>query len=388
MAKELRMIWVLLLIAAALAGGASGEKIFDTMYWLDGQVLPPASDPTVSVDNRIVVFYLKDPSQGYALDVSGTAGSGGRSGEFMINTMEDWRLDVNPGTYKVGIVKGSDNYGMDPIDVTISGKGCDTTPPLRLAYGAGIEMTKLRSLPGWLAVELPSIKLIQFDDRLYQKKLVEGASKLIFLVGPQPKVTVKVVAGNVGIDKNKLAVVVDEGTAGAKTYTYSQFGEYSEVMGLAAPREINFSVNLKVIGDTLAESDHQFTFYAGNDIGSTFETASVKVMSGLQVVGTPITSPSPVQLSKDNSVLLQYGLTSSANIDIYVFDITGNVVKKLSFNSGEMGGHVAGTANPNKVQWDMVTDQGQKLGVGTYLWHIVDRDKSRVIGKGKLPAYP
>ncbi|HTY12563.1 MAG TPA: hypothetical protein VMD02_00080, partial [Candidatus Omnitrophota bacterium] len=332
--------------------------------------------------------YQTDPNDGYALDVIGSGGNSGRSGEYMVNTEEDWRMEIAPGIYKMAVVTGSDGYGADPVDVMITGKGCDSAPPLTLAYAKGVSNPRLRSLPPWLAGELPWFKTISFDDRLYQKKLVEGPSKLTFLIGPQPKITAQVLAGNIGIDKTKLAVIIDEGTTSQKIYRDPQFSDYSEVMGLTAPREIDFSVNLKTIGDTLAEGDHQVTFYAGNAIGTTYEAVKVKMINGLQLVGTPITFPSPLRLASDQLVMFQYGLTKDANIDIYIFDISGTVIKKLSYGAGQSGGHVAGTANPNKIFWDLKTDQGARLGAGIYVWTIVSRDDNRVLGKGKLPAYP
>ena len=74
--------------------------------------------------------------------------------------------------------------------------------------------------------------------------------------------------------------------------------------------------------------------------------------------------------------------------DIYIFDITANVVKKLSFNAGEPGGSSGGSANPNKIDWDLMSDHGYKIGAGIYVWNIVDKNKGKIIGKGKLAIFP
>jgi len=377
-------------IAAALSCGARADEIlYHLMYFMDGKVMPPTSEASVSTDNRMVVLYKTDLENGYAMDLTGSAGNSGRSGEYMINSMDDWRMEVEPGTYWLAVVKGLDDYGANPRPVTISGDGFETAAPIYLAKGEGLDSPSLRALPGWLAYELPVFKSVCFDQRLYQKILVEGPRKMSFVIDPQPKISVVMTAGNIGIDKNKLSVVLDENAAGQKTYSLSQFSDYNEIMGPAAPREIDYSVDLKSLGDVLPVGDHVFTFYAGNAIGSTYETANVSVMSGqVEVLGTPISYPSPVFLSSQNSVMLQYGLSKDANIDIYLFDITATVVKKFSFNAGQNGGKAAGTANPNKVTWDLMTDQGTRVAVGTYLWEIVDRDNKRIIGKGKLPAAP
>jgi len=209
-----------------------------------------------------------------------------------------------------------------------------------------------------------------------------------FIVSSQPEIKVKVTAGSVGIDTSLLYVFLDEETANKKTFSIKE-ENMTKVMGNGVPIEVNYKLNLKDEETTLVDGEHIFRFTASNQIGTTSESATVTAMGGdVQIIGVPLTYPSPIHLSTDNKVTFQYGLSTDADIDIYVFDVTARVVKKLSFNAGASGGSAGGTANPNKVEWDFMSDQGYKVGSGIYLWNIVDKNKSKIIGKGKMTTAP
>jgi len=96
------------------------------------------------------------------------------------------------------------------------------------------------------------------------------------------------------------------------------------------------------------------------------------------------TYPSPVRLNVDNQVVFQYTLSTDMNVDLYVFDISGRVAKKLSFAKYSEGG----SAGVNKPAWDLITDQGQKLAAQIAVFNLVNRDTGKLLGKGKLTAVP
>jgi len=383
-------VWavILFLLLISVSTAHAQEDLYTGFYWIDGRILPPPGVPSITTEGRTVVFYETDYNLGYASDVSGPAGLSGRSGEFMLNAMEDWRLNIAPGTYQIATIRGADNYGVDPVAVTVSGNGFDTSPDLVLAYGAGITSPEGRPLPPVLAQELPRIETIWFDGRIYQKGLVARGKQVV--VAEQPKIDVKINSGSVGIDTTTLSIRQDEGTANAKTFAISSSHFTSVVRNLAnTPIEVDYTFDFGVEGETLTEGDHTLKFTASNSLGSSFEVAYVTVIGGpTRLVGTPLTYPSPLRLSQQNQVVLQYGLSKDANIDIYIFDPSGQVVKKFSFDAGSMGGTAGGDANPNKVIWDTIADQGTRIGTGIYVWTIIDRDSGKNLGYGKLAAAP
>ncbi|MFA6548395.1 MAG: hypothetical protein WCT39_00490, partial [Candidatus Margulisiibacteriota bacterium] len=103
-----------------------------------------------------------------------------------------------------------------------------------------------------------------------------------------------------------------------------------------------------------------------------------------RLIGVPITFPSPVHLKTDTAVTFQYTLSRDMNIEISLFDVSGQMVKKLSFAQGAEGG----AAGVNKVRWDLMTDQGQRSASGICIFTLVNRETGKLLGKGKFTALP
>ncbi|MBI5699251.1 hypothetical protein HZC35_02935 [Candidatus Saganbacteria bacterium] len=371
-----------------ISAPAAGQHLFLRMYWIAGSVTDPDSKGT---EGRWAVFWRGTYSateSAYSDDIVGTRGLSGRTAQFMVNAYQDWRQIVVPADdWYAAIVKGADNYGADPVRVRLTGAGYDFPDgPLVLAFGAGIDPPGPRPLPPWLLALLPKIEKIKFGDRLWQPKLVEQGES--FIITNQPRVSAQVTSP-VALDVNKIVMVLNEGTATTKTYSIKA-SHISGIKGAeAAPTEVNFIYNFAAEKETLPEGDQKITFRAANEYGTVAEICSVKVMSGdVIIIGTPLTFPSPVRLRTQRQVTIQYGLSKDADIDIYVFDISARVVKKITCNSGAPGGQAGGTANPNKVTWNLQTDQGSLAGSGIYVFNIVDRGRNKVLGKGKLTIVP
>lgn len=391
MKKIIFMLLAAFVICSAWGGSfdlANAQHVFLRMYWIAGF----GSDPdSKGLDGRQVVFWrgAYNPAESaYSDDIMGAAGLSGRAGQFMVNAYQDWRQIVTPGDdWWAAIVKGADNYGADPVRVRLTGAGYDFPDgPLVLALGAGIEAPAGRPLPPWLLALLPKIQKIKFGDRLWQPILVEQGES--FIITNQPKISAQVTSP-VALDTSKIVMVLNEGTATTKIYSIKA-AHYAGVKGAeAAPTEINFVYNFAAEKETLPDGDQKITFRAANEYGSVAEVCSVKVMGGeVIIIGTPLTFPSPVRLRAQRSVTIQYGLSRDADIDIYIFDISARVVKKITCNSGQPGGQAGGTANPNKVTWNLQTDQGSLAGSGIYVFNIVDRGRNKVLGKGKLTIVP
>jgi hypothetical protein len=70
-------------------------------------------------------------------------------------------------------------------------------------------------------------------------------------------------------------------------------------------------------------------------------------------------NPSPAH----DSVWIPYVLTTAANVDIRVYDISGELVLAL--------GPVYQKEGPNERRWDLVNKAGTQVASGIYLCHIV-----------------
>jgi hypothetical protein len=97
----------------------------------------------------------------------------------------------------------------------------------------------------------------------------------------------------------------------------------------------------------------------------------------------PLCYPSPFSTVRDKEVVIKYDLSNNTDIDIYIISSAGQVVKKISAQSGQEGGKAA----TNKVRWNGLTDLGRIISNGIYLGTIVSKTHGKVLGKFKLTAY-
>ncbi|MFC1540679.1 hypothetical protein ACFL4J_01415 [Candidatus Margulisiibacteriota bacterium] len=374
-----------LIFCLALAVGAQvkaagvREAGFFPIYPVLGTASP--GDTGLAVDGRLAVMY--EPNEaGQIAAIYGYATIA--DSKFMINPFRTGIVEVGK-TYKVAIARGEDNYGADPVDLTISGLGFDrVSAELVLAYGAGPTLD-LGAEP------LPAIQ-IWFNNRLYQPALV--AKGETFIVPAQPEVKVEVTIADpytLAQDISSYSIVVDPDTTDVKDLILSA-GDMTQKIYAAGtvPEEEKISaMSIEYAlseAEALAEGEHIFVVTARSSgaIGSAAtasETAQVTVMGGPpRMVGTPITFPSPYSKTDHDEVIIQYTLSSDTPVQIILVDIAARRVKSFVFEAGAEGG----SAGLNKVNWNGVTDRGTLVGNGIYVGTILARDEARKLGSFKL----
>lgn len=128
--------------------------------------------------------------------------------------------------------------------------------------------------------------------------------------------------------------------------------------------EGDYTVKLSVNGLTTTETT--VTFQAG-------ATHKATLLSAAQ------NGPNPFD-PLTGSTMIKYDLTSNANIQIYIFDMTGNLIWRKVYGAGSDGGW-QGT---NRIYWDGKNSFGDIVQNGAYIFKIVSGD--RVIGSGKIIA--
>ena len=365
----------LLILMAGAACAQSELKALMPPYWIVGRV---ADTPEAKVGSRAVYFYYDDAG----FDAGNYAESVAFNNTFIINAFGIFPVPLVVGqTYKVS-TEQIDSYGADGT-VKISGLGWDEVKGMALYLGGG------KKAPG-----APEIKL-WFGNRLYQPEVYwvvkqPGQTPIPFIVEPKPEIKVEISIQppyTLASAIESYSIVQDAGTADRKTLPLSAANVTSKTV--TAGKVSAMTLKFTVPDPGLTDGEHTFTVTAhssGLEGPSTEATqvAKVQVIKGpVRLFGPPITYPSPFSISKDKRVYIQYGLSTDANIEIYIVSVGGERIFHRSYTAGLEGG----AAGINKVPiggWDGRTDQGFLAGNAIYVGTIIARDENRLLGKFKL----
>lgn len=388
MRKRLVLIALAVALAgtACLLGGKSLAQVIYTyvpVYSIIGTVVDnPASSSVGRADGSTVVFFrnLSEYNSGvYSSDIVGPTGSMAAANKYLINATNNQLLPLVVGnTYQVATIRDADNYGAGPVEVTISGAGYDVAPDMTMALGGGVG-------PPGVTAQPPVIKQVWFGNRIYQKTLVASGEQ--FVVGPTPTIKANIEAtGTSGINASNITILVNEGTTKAKTYTMAAADITQTVYATAAKDVIqSLAVEYSIPEtDPLPENEDSIVTvraWDASNTASTSEACTVTVLGGpLRIVGPVVVYPSPFSQRRHGTCTIQYTLSADANIDIYIYAVGGQLVKKISRFSGTDGG----SAGINKVVWDGRTESGMLAGNAVYVGTLVGRDENKLLAKFKF----
>lgn len=343
------------------AAAVYAQVPFAPIYWVKGVVNDAPGQPA---DGRKIFF-----DNGKAWDTIGPQGKSGASNHFLINA-GDAGAPLDAGKkYQVFTEKIND-FGVGPVELELSGNGIDDLGTLNLIAGGGKSGIKAMSVQ---LEPAPAIK-VYFGSRVYQKDLVDKGSD--FIISKKPKV--------------KMEVAIDPPySLDQKASGYSLLIDGVSYSFTGTKIEKNKAALEITLNNALASGSHTFKLSAasaGDQAAAAVgeEIAKVQVSAGpLRILDTPLCFPNPFNPEKDGSVAFQYTLSDDAKIDIFIFNIAGEVVKKIVLNEGEEGA----IGQLNKVKWDGMTDQGTIASNGIYIINIVSRDENRILGKFKLSVY-
>ncbi len=380
-----KFVWIIfgLVFCFWLSAGAEALNLYPAIYWIAGSVSGPSG---VDVNNRQVVFF-KEPLVNnqivgvYADDFTGPEGLSRQSGRYIINALEGFGMDLRPGTYYAAVVRGEDNYGADPVEVTITGNGYDFAPELVLAYGAG------PAAPVEGAEPAPTIR-VWFDGVLYQPAiygLEEGKQRFYVSETGEMKIEVDI-PDPFRLDRSSsYALSIQNPDGGVESFDLSALPGFRVSAAEAKPLVINSPYPKTLAAAAKEDLNYIFTFNARSAgiLGSPAETslaAAVTVSGGpVRLIGPLLTYPSPVHLKTDKKVTFQFILNRAAPVDLFVTDASGRVVKKISKSA---------TAGLNKEDWDLITDQGQRVATGIDVVTLVGKEDNQLLGTGKFTALP
>ena len=141
MIRRIRILLIVLFILSLGLAASAKPPLFTAIYWVKGEVVAPALLPLdfKGLEGRKVVFYHGDwPQDNYIIGIVGTEGLSGQAGRYIINILGDGNLIIDSSEpYNIAVANDpEDNYGADPVLVSITGNGFETVD-LVLAEGAG-----------------------------------------------------------------------------------------------------------------------------------------------------------------------------------------------------------------------------------------------------------
>lgn len=373
----------LLIISAIFAGFARAEQMpFQLFYWIAGNV-PAAGD--IKADGRMVVLYKEGaPNNAATATIV--------NNRFILNAYDMYPLAPVPGeTAKLAIVKGDDGVGMDPIDVIISDKGIilfiGADSPIKLTRGSGVATPIQVDRPE----PAPKIK-IYLGNKLYQKDFVAKGYKRVVSEKPEIKIEASIDAPYaMASDISGYKITIDENSTYERNInlTAADIKEKSVFAGASGQTPKISGIKITgLVAEPLSAGKHTITVTARssgqsqNGIPSEgVEVAEVEVVGGkLKLLSQPITFPSPFSIFKDKQVLIQYELSSDADIDVYILAAEGPMVKKYMLYAGAEGGR----AGMNKISWDGMSSQGFMCGNGIYTGIISARKSKEILSRFKL----
>jgi len=382
--KRFGLILLILFVICNLSFDIShAQYVYLGMYWIAGSVEDPDQ---VGTAGRQVVFFnaLENNSivGGYADGLVGPNGLSGRDNEYMINAYAYKGEPLNLLTATCYVAIPNDNpadpeegYGANPVEVNVTGQGYDIAPNLVLVKGGGILPPPV---PG-----VPVIEQVRYGNRIYYEP-EEKTEDWKFVVSEQPKITARISSIS-GLNTSSIFMNVNPDMPDSMQIGFSQATATSMVGPAASPTEVTFVYDFFSAGKTLPDGENAINFTAANAVGTAVYNTTVSVLGGEgRLIGIPITYPSPLELLYDREVTIQYTLSKDMNIDIFFFDVSGRMLKKFTLYEREEGG----SAGINKVSWDLITLQGQKVSSGIHLFTIVNHDTNKLLGKGKFTAVP
>lgn len=124
------------------------------------------------------------------------------------------------------------------------------------------------------------------------------------------------------------------------------------------------------------------------DLSTTTIISELQVANEIIVEDIPKNYPNPFKPKHSQSTKIAYTLSDDSDITLSIYDINGKPVKRLSSQAGaedSTGVGLGGKKGYNEVTWDGVSDFGDTVGNGVYLYLV--RFNGKTIGRGQLAVY-
>jgi len=109
---------------------------------------------------------------------------------------------------------------------------------------------------------------------------------------------------------------------------------------------------------------------------------NVAVETGpVRIIGDILCYPSVFKPLSEGETRIAYNLSKDANISVYIYDASGQVILTKKFASGVVGGR----AGYNDFTWNGIMDIGGYVGNGIYIIQITSGNS--LVATGKLVVF-
>jgi len=225
----------------------------------------------------------------------------------------------------------------------------------------------------------PDITSVRFDDRLYYLGSY-GEGDIIYHT---PRVSA-IITDKASIEPD---VITPEGID--VTSVKIKFNDYVfEVPPSALSGDPTLEVYLNyLVPARLGSTTYMCTIEAKDIAYPRYNTGrwtgKVRVMGEeIEAIGPTIAYPTPYKPQTQGDITISYTLSTNANVSIYTYDISGQVVMRRNYYAGSEGGR----AGYNGITWNGISDiGGGYVGNGIYVYKIVSGGK--VITTGKIVVF-
>ncbi len=154
----------------------------------------------------------------------------------------------------------------------------------------------------------------------------------------------------------------------------------AKISELTAPSSFDAETGDLYIKHSFGEGTHTFAIHAADAVGnmSTSETYTFVVSgSDTKIDGRVLNYPNPFAPPSQKTVIA-YMLNKDADVNIYIFNMIGQQIKKIEAQKGSQGGK----AGYNEVEWDGFSNFGDVVPNDVYFCKILSSGK--VLGKCKI----
>ncbi len=212
----------------------------------------------------------------------------------------------------------------------------------------------------------PTISNVKFDGRVYLRQDVISAFPSITAL-----IEDDVGVSEIEISANQKPMYVGRAIGNFVDELYHGDASYDSLTGA-------FEYKLLTNILTSPPVDYIVTIEAWDtSYNPTRESFEVKVYSGgVAVIGRTLAYPTPFKPLSGEKLYMSYTLSVDANITIYVYDTSGKIILTKRAYAGSPGGR----AGYNHIEWNGITDFGDVVGNGMYVYKIMSGNKALATG--------